>query len=459
MKLHILHTNDIHGHLEHWPVIHRHLTQRRQEIEANNDAVLVLDIGDAMDSVHPMVEASQGQIMVDVMNKANYDVVTIGNNEGLNFSQDQLSKRYQSANYQVVISNLYNQETNDVPIWAQSTIVKTIQGVKIGMIGLTAPYQTYVLNQYTILDPIKSLKKAIVDLQAQDVDMIFLLSHLGYPKDKIISEEFPEIQLIFGAHTHHVLFTGELKHQSLLVACGRYGEFVGEVEIDLNQALFASNFQAQVLTIERLAEKYSLDFSHDCYRDQGEKLLEKANIANHSRGYLALDLKGPHSFIQLALNAISWFSDCDLAFLNSGLFLSDLPRGRVNHRDLHEALPHPMHLAKISMTGEQLYEFLCEVDDQVDDLQYKLINGLGFRGKVFGEIIYKGINFVYHEQQWYVQGQALQFEKIYHLVTVDHLWFLPYFPSIDRYGHPQLIFPEFLRHVVGMYLENIDSED
>lgn len=458
MKLHILHTNDIHGHLEHWPAVHQHLVQRRQEIEDNNDIAWVFDIGDAMDSVHPMVEASEGQIMVDLMNQAQYDVVTIGNNEGLNFSQEQLSQRYQNAQYEVVISNLFTQATNDVPTWAKRIIIKEVNGVKIGIIGLTAPYQTYQLNQYTILDPIKALKDAILKIQSHEVDMIFLLSHLGYPKDVIIAEEFPEIQLIFGAHTHHVLFNGELHHQTLLVASGRYGEFVGEVEINLDQAFFAKNFVARTMTIEKLSEQYQIDLTQDIYRDKGNELLKKATIAHNSQGYSALDVQSDRSFIKLALDAISWFGECDLAFLNTGLFLSDLPSGRLNHRDLHQSLPHPMHLAKLSMTGEQLYEFLCEVNDQVEDLQYKLINGLGFRGKVFGEIIYKGINFVYDEQQWYVQGQALQFEKVYHLITVDHLWFLPYFPSIDRYGHPQLMFPEFLRHVVGMYLEKIDRD-
>lgn len=458
MKLHILHTNDIHGHLEHWPAIHQHLVQRRQELESEGNKVLIFDIGDAMDSVHPLVEASQGQIMVDVMNEAGYDVVTIGNNEGLNFSQDQLSQRYQSAHYQVVLSNLHTHQDDDAPRWAHKKLIKNIAGIQIGLIGLTAPYQTYALNQYHILEPMAALKQAVDHLTSQGIHNIFLLSHLGYPKDLQIAESFPEIQLIFGAHTHHVLFDGERHHETLLVASGRYGEFVGEVEIEFNQEGFIDALQAKTTTIDKLAKDYGIDLQKDTYRDKGVESLKQASIAQNSKGYSALDVKSDHSFIKMALEAIAWFGDCDLALLNTGLFLSDLPDGQVNHQDLHEALPHPMHLAKISMTGQELYELLCEVDEQVDDLQYKLINGLGFRGKVFGEIIYKGIDFVYDEQQWYVQGQAIQFEKVYHLITVDHLWFLPYFPSIDRYGHPQLIFPEFLRHVVGMYLHHIDQE-
>jgi len=61
----ILHTNDIHGHIENWPVIQAYVEEKIASYITADQSYLLMDIGDAMDTVHPLVEASQGQIMVD----------------------------------------------------------------------------------------------------------------------------------------------------------------------------------------------------------------------------------------------------------------------------------------------------------------------------------------------------------------------------------------------------------
>lgn len=82
-KITILHTNDLHSHLENWPKIRRYLIETRTKLQLEGNQVLVFDLGDAMDRVHPLTEATDGKANVELMNTINYDAVTIGNNEGL----------------------------------------------------------------------------------------------------------------------------------------------------------------------------------------------------------------------------------------------------------------------------------------------------------------------------------------------------------------------------------------
>ncbi|WP_419775416.1 bifunctional UDP-sugar hydrolase/5'-nucleotidase [Ignavigranum ruoffiae] len=455
MRFNIIHTNDLHGHLEHWPIIEEFIRRKKDQFQDAGEAYFIVDDGDAMDTVHPLVEATQGQIMVDLFNQSAYDVVTIGNNEGLNFTQEQLGQRYQQANFQVVIANLVNQTTLQTPEWAQPYLLKEVDQCRIAFLGVTAPYQTYQLNHYEIIDPLLAIKQTLVQIQQEGADIIILLSHLGLDVDREIAETFPEINLIIGGHTHHLLAQGEWANQSLLTGAGRYGDFIGEVTIEWDAKHHQADLVAQTYDIRHLADQFQIEIGQDPYFQQGQRALQQIKIATSPQNYLVMDTHSSESFIQLGLEAISWATDCPLAMLNTGLFLSDLAQGPISLKELHEALPHPMHLAKLRFTGKQLTELLYEVADQVEDLQYQMVNGLGFRGKVFGEVIFKGIEYHYPQDRWLVEGAYIDDDQIYHLVTVDHLWFLPFFPAIDQYGQPELIFPDFLRHVIANYLKHI----
>ncbi|MGX7107557.1 bifunctional metallophosphatase/5'-nucleotidase [Hutsoniella sourekii] len=459
MKLHLLHTNDLHGHLENWPVIQAFIQEQQNQFTQAGEQVITIDIGDAMDAQHPLVEASVGQVMVDLFNQADYDLATIGNNEGLNFTPDQLAARYQEADFQLVISNLLLAETDQVPKWGQSVYYQPVaSGKVVAFIGLTAPYPSYHLNHYIIQEPLYALRQAVDQIELrEDVIGIVLLSHLGIQMDRQIAQEFPQIQVILGGHTHHLLVEGEWVNESLLAACGRYGDFVGHVTMNYDWVTGRWDLQARAYDTVQLREEFAIpDSAGQVYLNQGRQALADRRIAYSSQAYYALDLEGDHSFIQLALEAVDQTLDCDLVFLNSGLFLSDLPQGWISENDLHEALPHPMHLATVRLKGSEFIEFLESIDQQAEDLKDTLISGLGFRGKVFGEIVFKGLDYHPVIDQWSIGGQLIQKDQTYRLGTVDHLTFLSFFPVLTRRGEANLLFPDFLRHVVAHYLRQIN---
>ena len=93
----ILHTNDIHSHLEHWPKIRRYLQTQKRHLIREGRSVLTFDIGDALDRQHPLTEATMGQANVALLNEIGYDAVTIGNNEGLGLAHDDMNHLYDHA--------------------------------------------------------------------------------------------------------------------------------------------------------------------------------------------------------------------------------------------------------------------------------------------------------------------------------------------------------------------------
>src|SRR5699024_7431561 len=63
----------------------------------------------------------------------------------------------------------------------------------------------------------------------ESTDIIILLSHLGLNEDRQIAEKYPDIDVIIGGHTHHLLRTGERVNETLITAAGKDCTFVGEV--------------------------------------------------------------------------------------------------------------------------------------------------------------------------------------------------------------------------------------
>lgn len=83
---------------------------QQKALLSSNSSVLTFDLGDAMDRVHPLSEATDGQANVELLNQIGYDAVTIGNNEGLGNTKEQLERLYQHANFDVVLGNLLDQK-------------------------------------------------------------------------------------------------------------------------------------------------------------------------------------------------------------------------------------------------------------------------------------------------------------------------------------------------------------
>src|SRR5699024_2808674 len=228
----ILHTNDIHSHLENWPRIAYYI-QSQQQASKDDETLWTLDLGDFCDRWHPLTEATHGKGNIALLNQAHYDLITLGNNEGLGFSQDEFKELYQQANFQVVIANVRQLNQQLPPNCHAYTILTTKDQTKIAFIGLTAPFESgYRANGWLILDPQETLRAFIPELK-QQADLICVMSHLGMTQDRLLAKKFPAIDLIIGSHTHHVFVHGEFVNQTLLAAAGKYGQYVGEITLTL----------------------------------------------------------------------------------------------------------------------------------------------------------------------------------------------------------------------------------
>ncbi len=95
---------------------------------------------------------------------------------------------------------------------------------------------------------------------------------------------------------------------------------------------------------------------------------------------------------------------------------------------------------------------VMEVEKNRHFLEHYPLVGMSFRGKIFGQVYYKGIKYDMLTRNVYVNGQLLDPAKEYEIAVLDHYVLIPFFPTLSIVGENKFLFPQFLREVVGDYL-------
>src|SRR5690625_683412 len=174
--IHFYYTNDLHSHFDYWSRVATYMKMKRLESDEKGESSWVVDVGDHIDRFHPITEETMGKANVELLNDLHYDVVTIGNNEGLTLAHNDLYHLYDDASFAVVCSNLQGTEANE-PRWLlRSKIVHSKGGIRVGFIGLTVPFNPYYhLLGWHIDAAFPTLEREIANINAQ-TDVIVLLS-------------------------------------------------------------------------------------------------------------------------------------------------------------------------------------------------------------------------------------------------------------------------------------------
>lgn len=452
--IHIYHTNDLHSHLEHWPSIHKLVTERRRWHEEEGDEVFVFDIGDHMDRWHPLSDATRGKANCRLLNEAGYDAGTIGNNEGITLPFEDLDSMYLEKEFEMLVANLFNQDGSR-PVWAKPYHVYiSKKGTRIGVIGVTVNFgRFYEQLGWKVTDPMEEIEKCVDELKKQS-DVIILLSHLGIHDDERIAEQFPEIDVILGGHTHHILHEGKEVGSSLLAGAGKFGYYTGHVTVKLDvdskrilqktALLYDMNEAGQAEDEKEMAASYYME---------GRELMGEP-VANLP-AELTADPMQHTELSRLLVQALREWCDADCAFMNAGMILKGLKQGDVTRFDLLEICPHPINPCTINMSGAELKEVLLQTRDE--SWPHLQIKGLGFRGTVMGVMEYDGIEFRQkgNVQQVFINGELIDAKKQYLLAIPDMFTFGRFFPEIQRAEEKRYWLPEFLRNLLEWKLTNM----
>lgn len=252
-KLTILHSNDVHSHIDPFPQDDKKypgmggMAQKAaliNAIRAQEDNVLLLDCGDIFQGT-PYFNFYHGELEMKLMSEMQYDAATMGNHDFDNGIEG-FEKQLVNANFPIIISNydlsdtVMHDKTLPYKIFIKKNVKVGVFGLGIELHGLV-PDNLYGNTRY--LDPVVTAQR-MADILKQDekCDVVICLSHLGYSYDgsKIsdvsLSSQTHGIDIILGGHTHTflqspVVYKNKMNENVLVNQIGWAGVWLGRIDI------------------------------------------------------------------------------------------------------------------------------------------------------------------------------------------------------------------------------------
>ena len=193
----LVHTNDVHGRIveekgrdKTTSVVGdaKLATVIENERAKKDQTTVVVDAGDAFQGL-PISNSTKGEARAEILNKMNYDAMTVGNHE-FDFGLDEAKKYKQILKFPLLSSNTY---VNGARLFEASTIIdkdKSVKGDEVVVIGVTTPEtatKTHPKNVQgvTFKDPIPEVLNVVKETQAKakatgdDYKTYVILAHLG----------------------------------------------------------------------------------------------------------------------------------------------------------------------------------------------------------------------------------------------------------------------------------------
>ena len=264
----ILHTNDVHSHVEPFSKDHSEFPnkggfERRatliSEIRRQNPNTLLFDAGDIFQGT-PYFNFYGGEIEFKLMSMLGYDAITIGNHDFDN-GMDGLDKQLPNAKFDIISSNydfkntILESKVSDYKIYNKSGIKIGVFGLGIELEGLVSK-ELYKETKY--LDPIDIANDTAKKLkETKNCDIVICLSHLGYKYEKFpnkvsdlnLAKSTKNIDLIIGGHTHTfmnkpVVVKNNVGNDVLINQVGCFGLYLGRIDFSFdsdNNKIFNSN--------------------------------------------------------------------------------------------------------------------------------------------------------------------------------------------------------------------------
>ena len=393
----ILQTTDLHGHLLAWDYPRgrpddiglARVATRVASIRKETPNVLLLDGGDTIQGtpiefLHARGQDTGPDPMSAAMSAMKYDAMAVGNHE-YNFGLDVLRKAQKESSFPWLSANtrLVKDGSAAFPEW----IVKTLGGVRIGVLGLTTPNIPNwepEANRPGLRweDPVATARRLVPILRGQErCDFVIVLIHSGPEVDlktlapdgtenenrvAALAAGVPGIDLILTGHTHRRIPLTRLSNVPFMQP-GRWGEVLARIDVtfeekngtakngaeknggwavvDLKGELLPSGASvANDAGVVKVAERH--DKAARAYLDERIAVAEEAFPAERARleDTALLDLIN-----EAQLSATG--ADLSMTSLLPGGRYEGIAKGQVTVRDVYALYPYENQLVAVDIDG------------------------------------------------------------------------------------------------------------
>ncbi len=442
----ILHTSDIHGQLdihdeffmENGKAVFKKrggfatLSTMLNELRKQNPLnTLVVDGGDCFQG-SGIASLTQGQAIVPLINKMNYDLVLPGNWEVVYGKQMMLHdmNQYQAAK---VCANMYNNDDLEHDLMFPPYQIFNLGGTKIGFIGYNDPLtplrQSPAYSKgIKFTKPEKNLGKYVKILREErGCAMVFVVSHMGLAQQLHLSNQpcAEGVNYILGADTHERIREPLQGKFSKVTEPGAFASFVGKLDLFIEDGKIKDEVY-ELIDVD--PGKYPEDQQMKHWVEQAKEPYKK--VLNEVIGQTKTPLMRYYiietPMDNLITDAVMWRMKTDIAVSNGFRFCPPLvPDPKTGVADitkeyLWSMLPVNSEVKTADVKGRQILNWLeKELENAFAKDATKRFGGWFVRFKGMQVTFTIGNEKGKRVQQVCIKDEPLDPEKIYTMVACE----------------------------------------
>jgi 2',3'-cyclic-nucleotide 2'-phosphodiesterase (5'-nucleotidase family) len=234
IQLTILHINDLHGRVEQLARIASLVRAIRSAVLAAGGYCLFLDAGDVEDTALLESSLTKGSAMQAILRGAGCDWAALGNAIPMRYGPQAVADLGKYFGRPLLCANMLDPH-GQLLAGLQPYALETIGGLKIGLIGLTAPNEAYqTFFQLDVPEPLEVLPGLVERVRLEGAKTVILVSHLGSAVDQKVAESLRGINVIVGGHDHVKISPPQVVNDTIIVQAGDFGQYLGRLDLILD---------------------------------------------------------------------------------------------------------------------------------------------------------------------------------------------------------------------------------
>lgn len=359
---------------------------KRKELEGAN--LLVLDAGDQFQG-SLYYSTFKSAPVAEFMNGIGFDAMAIGNHE-FDDGPAELDKLIGAVKFPIISGNTISAKGSLLDGKYKGYVVKDFGGQKVAVVSVLATDTSETSSpgkDVTFEDEITYLQKAVKEIEAEGVDKIIALTHVGYVKDQEIASKVDGIDVIVGGHSHTYLSSTDDKasgpYPTLvknpsgievpIVTAYAYSKYLGDITVNFNdQGVVTATKGAPILLDASVTpdEGYAARV-----KELGKPLEElKAKVVGSAADTIDGDRKSCRAVecsmgnlvADAALDRVA-SQGITISIANGGGLRASIDAGDVTMGEVLTVLPFQNTIATFQIDGAGIKEALENGVSQVDE--------------------------------------------------------------------------------------------
>jgi 2',3'-cyclic-nucleotide 2'-phosphodiesterase (5'-nucleotidase family) len=318
--------------------------------------------------------------------------------------------------YPMLAVNCYHEDSQKrvfpaFSLWEMGTLRVGVIGVAATIVDKTMP--PHFSKGISLTLGKDELPETIAHLRDHErVNLIVVVSHLGFAQDLQLAEDVSGIDVLLSAHTHNRVRTPARVNDTLVIQSGCHGSFIGRLDLTIEGGRI-TDYQHALITVSESVTpdpdvQALVDDAMSPYREPLSEVVGRTDVALNRNTVFEATMD--NFLLQAALRQ----TDAQVAFSNGWRYGAPIPIGPITRNDLYNITPMNPPIGVVDLTGEEIQHMLEENLEHTFSRQpYQQLGG--YLKRMAGVTMYAKLENPHGQriQQLFVQGKPLDLKRVY----------------------------------------------